>query len=244
MRRTHLIGALVGVLALVLAAVAAASPQFRQTAELKYSTGKAQRPAGVSAELHATDPGAQPPGAQPAVRTLRITLVGARANARVGSLCRLARDQAESCPARTRVGTGEATANLVGTDTATGQPKVVQGLPQTVVAFQTTGGFYFVVKGVTLPTTAILKARLSRFGVLSLNVERDLPTIPGGNKIVLTDFQVKIDRVTRGRGRGARRRALITTPRCGNSRRFRIVSAFTYTDGTSKKITSRQRCRR
>lgn len=242
MRRTHLIGALVGVLALALAAVAVASPQFRQTADLKYSTGKALRPAGISAELHATDPGAQPPGAQPGVRTLRIRLVGARTDARVGRLCRLERDRAESCPARTRVGRGTATANLVGTDTATGQPKVVQGLAQTVVAFQTTGGFYFVVKGVTLPTTAILKARLSRFGLLRLNVERDLPVIPGGNKIVLTDFQVRVERVTRGRG--ARRRALIATPRCGRSRRFRIVSAFTYTDGSSRTVTSRQRCRR
>ncbi len=242
MRRMHLIGALVGALALALTAVAVASPQFRQTADLKYSTSKAQRPAGISAELHATDPGAQPPGAQPGVRTLKMSFVGARANTRVGKICRLPKDQAESCPAGTRVGTGTASANLVGTDTVTGQPKVVRGLAQTVAAYHATGGFYFVVKGVTLPTTAILKAGLSRRGVLNVNVERDLPVIPGGNKIVLTDFQVKVKRVTTGRG--ARRKALITTPRCGRSKRFKITAAFRYTDGTSKTVTSRQRCRR
>jgi hypothetical protein len=238
----HLIGALVGVLALALAAVAVASPQFKQTVDLKYSTKKAQSPAGVSAELHATDPGAQPPGAQPGVATLKITFKGAKANTKVGKLCKLPKDQAESCPANTRVGTGSASARLVGTNPVTGQKTVTAPLPQKVTAHQTTGGFYFVVKGTTVPSTALLKATFSKKGVLSVNVLRDLPVLPGGNKIVLTDFQVKIKKVTQGKGK--KRKALVTTPKCGKSKKYKITAAFRYDDGTRKTVSSTQKCRK
>lgn len=240
MRKVHLIGALVGVLALAVTAVAVASPQFKQTATLKYSTKKAQKPAGVSAELHATDPGAVPAGNQPGVSTLKISFKGAKANTKVGKLCKLSKSEADRCPANTKVGSGTASANLVGTDPATGQPKVTVGLGQNVSAYQTSGGFYFVVKGTTLPTTAILKAGLSKKGVLSVNVERDLPAIPGGSKIVLTDFKVNIKKVTTGKGK--KQKALITTPKCPKSKKFSVVADFKYTDGTSKKVTSTQKC--
>ncbi len=240
MRKVHLIGALVGVLALSLAAVAVASPQFKQTASLKYSTKKAQQPAGVSAELHATDPGAVPPGNQPGVNTLKITFKGAKANTKVGKLCTLPKDQADRCPSNTRVGTGTASANLVGINAATGQPTVNAGLKQTVAAYQTSGGFYFVVKGVDIQSTAILKAGLSSKGVLSVNVERDLPKLPGGNKIVLTDFQVSIKKVTKGSGK--KRKALVTTPKCPKSKKFSITAAFNYTDGSKKSVTATQKC--
>jgi hypothetical protein len=238
----HLIGALVGALALAVTAVAVASPQFKQTVDLKYSTKKAQSPAGVSAELHATDPGAQPPGAQPGVSTLKINFKGSKTNTKVGKLCTLPKDQAENCPPNTKVGTGTASANLVGTNPTTGQKNVVPGLKQTVAAHQTTGGFYFIVKGVTLPTTAILKATLSKKGVLGVNVLRDLPVIPGGNKIVLTDFQVKIKKVTKGKGK--KRKALVTTPKCGKSKKFKITAAFNYDDGTKKTVSSTQKCKK
>jgi hypothetical protein len=241
-RKVHLIGAMVGVLVLALAAVAVASPQFKQTVDLKYTTKKAQQPAGVSAELHATDPGAVPAGNQPGVKTLKINFKGAKANTKVGKLCKLPKDQADRCKANTRVGTGNASANLVGTNPTTGQPNVVVGLAQKVSAYQTTGGFYFVVKGVDLPSTAILKATLSKKGVLAVNVERDLPPLPGGNKIVLTDFEVAIKKVTTGRG--AKRKALITTPKCPKSKKFTVVAAFKYSDGTAKNVSSKQSCRK
>jgi hypothetical protein len=240
-RKVHLIGALVGALVLALAAVAVASPQFKQTASLKYTTKKAQKPAGVSAELHATDPGAVPAGAQPGVRTLKINFKGSKANTKVGTLCKLPKDQADRCKANTKVGQGTASANLVGTNPTTGQPNVVVGLAQTVAAYQTTGGFYFVVKGVDLPSIAILKATLSKTGVLGVNVERDLPPLPGGNKIVLTDFEVAIKKVTTGRG--SKQKALITTPKCPRSKKFSVVAAFKYSDGTAKTVTSKQACR-
>lgn len=241
MRKVHLIGALVGVLALALSAVAVASPQFKQTVKAKYSTKKAQKPAGLNVNLSATDPGAVPPGAQPGVRTLKITFAGAKVNFGAATLCKLPQDQAESCPGNTRIGSGTASANLVGTNPATGQKTVAPNLGQTVSAYAVSGGLYLIVKGTSLPTTAILKASLSKKGVLGVNVERDLPVIPGGNKIVLTDFAVKVDKVTKGSGK--KLKSLITTPKCPKSKKFKITSNFNYDDGSKKNITTTQKCK-
>ncbi len=240
MRKVHLIGAVVGVFVLALAAVAVASPQFKQTASLKYTVKKAEKPAGVSAELHATDPGAVPTGNQPGVTTLKINFKGAKANTKVGKLCTKPKTEADRCPANTKVGDGTASANLVGTNATTGQKTVTQGLGQTVSAYAVSGGIYLIVKGTSLPTTAILKATLSSKGVLSVNVARDVPPI-FGNKIVLTDFKVNIKKVTTGKGK--KQKALITTPKCPKSKKFTVVADFKYTDGTSKKVTAKQACK-
>ena len=240
MRKVHLIGVVVGALALAISAVAVASPQFKQTVKAKYTTKKAQKPAGLSVNLSATDPGANPPGAQPGVKTLKITYSGSKIDYKAAKLCKLPQDQAESCPGNTKIGSGTAKANLVGTNTATGQKTVVPNLAQEVSAYTISGGLYLVVKGTTLPTTAILKASLSKKGVLSVNVERDLPVIPGGNKIVLTDFAVKIKKVTKGKGN--KQKSFITTPKCGKSKKFSIKSNFNYDDGSKKNITTTQKC--
>lgn len=241
MRKVHLIGALVGVLALALSAVAVASPQFKQTVKAKYTTNKAQQPAGLSVNLSATDPGAQPPGAQPGVKTLKITFSGAKIDFSAAKLCTLPQNQAESCPSNTKIGDGTASANLVGTNPSTGQKTVAQNLGQKVTAYTVKGGIYLIVKGTSLPTTAILKASLSKKGVLSVNVERDLPVIPGGNKIVLTDFAVKIKKITKGSGK--KRKEFITTPKCPKSKKFTIKSNFNYDDGSKKNITTTQKCK-
>lgn len=241
MRKVHLIGALVGVLALAISAVAVASPQFKQTVKAKYTTSKAKQPAGLSVNLSATDPGAVPPGAQPGVKTVKITFSGAAIDFKATKLCKLPQDQAESCPSNTSIGSGTASANLVGTNAATGQKTVTQGLGQKVSAYAVSGGIYLIVKGTSLPTTAILKASLSKKGVLSVNVERDLPVIPGGNKIVLTDFAVKIKKITKGKGKS--RKEFITTPKCPKSKKFTIKSNFNYDDGSRKNITTTQKCK-
>ena len=242
MRKVHLIGVLVGALALAVSAVAVASPQFKQTVKAKYTVSKAQKPAGLSVNLSATDPGAVPPGAQPGVKTLKITFSGSKINFKAAKLCKLPQDQAESCPGETKVGDGTAKANLVGTNTATGQKTVVPNLAQEVSAYAVSGGLYLIVKGTSLPTTAILKATLSKKGVLNVNVERDLPVIPGGNKIVLTDFAVKIKKLTTGKGK--KLKSFVTTPKCGKSKKFTIKSSFNYDDGSKKSPTATQKCKK
>jgi hypothetical protein len=78
--------------------------------------------------------------------------------------------------------------------------------------------------------------------VLNVNVERDLPVIPGGNKIVLTDFAVKIKKITTGKGK--KLKSFITTPKCGKSKKFTIKSSFNYDDGSKKSPTATQKCKK
>lgn len=243
MRKKHLIGALVAVVAMAFAAVAIASPQFNQEANIKYTVGKAKKPSGIKANLVATDPGAQPAGNLPPVNTVKITLAGSKIDTTAGKQCKLPANDAPNCPRDTRIGGGTASANLVGTNPTTGQPNVTQGLAQTVDAYLKSGGIYFVVRGVTLPTTAILNAKLTKRGVLTVNVERDLPKIPGGNKIILTDFQTNLKKVTKGRGKNLK--ALVTTPACGKSKKFTITTKFTYGGGQGPKtIKSTTPCKK
>jgi hypothetical protein len=246
-RKRYLIGALAGVLVLAFAAVAIASPQLRQVADLNYSTGKAKRSTGVSATLQTIDPGVTPPGNQPGVDRVTINFRGARTDLRGVRKCTRPKSQADRCPRRTRVSTGgssanTALANIVGRNPVTGQVTVTRDIRNNVTAYATNGGLYFVVKGQTLPTTVILKASLSRRGRLSVNVKRDVPTLPGGNKIVLTRFETKIKKSSR-RVRG-KRRTFIRSPRCGRSGEFRITTRFVYDDGTTKTPSSTQNCRR
>lgn len=237
MRKSYMIGALVGAMALVFAAVsfAATSPQFKQVAKITYSTSKARSAAGTKATLIATDPGAVPAGSFKGAAKVVIAFPGAKIDTKAGKQCKLQKASAASCPASTKVGSGTASANLVGGSSVT------PGIKQKVTAYLAKGSLYFVVKGVTLPTTTILQSSFSK-GKLTTNVARDVPPLPGGNKIVLTDFRVTIKKVTSGKGK--KRRALITTPKCGKSKKFSIVTSFTYDDGSKATVKSSQKCKK
>jgi hypothetical protein len=248
-RKTYLLAAVAGVLALAFAAVAIASPQLKQTAKINYSSKKPRKSAGITATLEVTDPGAQPAGNVPGADLVTVRLRGAAVDTRGGRRCTLSKSQAASCPANTKISrSGEARANIVGTDPNTGQPVVLQNVfgGFNVTAYLKAGGIYFVVQSKQPggPTT-ILDSSISRRGTLTTNVKRDVVPLPGGNRVVLTYFRVKLRKSSRGRGR--RKRTLLKTPRCPRrrSRRFfRVTSSFKYSDGTSKTVNHRQRCRR
>lgn len=246
MRKKYLLGAVVGVLGLAFAAVAIASPQFKQTVKVKYTTtNKAKRATGLSLKFEATDPGAVPPGNQPGATKVVLKLRGARTNTRAGKRCTLSKSNAASCPSNTRVdvkGSGKASANIVGTNPTTGQTTVTGPINNTVKAFLKRGGLYVVVQNAALGVNVVLDTSLSKRGTLTANVARDVPTLPGGNKLVLTSFQVKVKKVTR-RVSG-KRIALLRTPRCGSSKKFKFTTSFNYDDGTSKTVRTSQRCRR
>jgi hypothetical protein len=241
-RKKYFAGALVGVLALALAAVAIASPQFKQTVRLKYTTQKTKAATGLRANLFARDPGAQPPGNQKGVSFVTITFRGARTDTTAGRRCRLPKAQAAQCPRSTRIGTGSAVGRPI---TKTNPPNVGGDVRYTVNAYLKRGGVYLVVAGALGPF--ILDAPLSRRGKLSVNVKRDVSDQPAptqlGLKAVLTDFKLTLRKVTRRSGR--RRKALLRTPRrCPRSRRFRITTKFVYDDGSRLTKTNRPRCRR
>jgi hypothetical protein len=239
-RKKYLLGALVGVLALAVAAVAIASPQFKQTAKIKYSTKKGKRAAGLNLTVEATDPGAQPPGNQPGATKVTLKFRGAKTNTKAGKQCKLPKSQAANCPANTKIGSGTALANVVGTNPNTGQTTVTGPLNNTVTIYLANKAVYLVIKGTTLPTTVILKSALTKSGKLTTNVKRDVPALPGGNRIVLTKLTAKVKRVRKGRGR--KQKALFRTPKCGRSKRFKIRAEFQYDDGTRKNLNLTQKC--
>jgi len=246
-RKKHLAGAAVGVLALVFAAVAIASPQFKQTAAIKYSSNKGKKLAGIIADIEASDPGANPPGAQPGATKVVINLKGAKTDTKAGKQCKKPKLQAASCPAKTRIdvpGSGSAKANIVGT-TPSGQVIATQDVfgGFNIKAYLAKNAIYFVITSKTPggPTT-ILKSSF-KHGKLTANVAKDTAgTIPAPNKIVLTSFKIKIKKVSSGHGK--HKRLLIRTPKCGKSKHFTITSKFNYDDGTSKSVTSKQKCRK
>jgi hypothetical protein len=246
-RKRYLLTAAVGLLALAVASVAIASPQLKQTVSAKYTTSKGKKPAGDAIKLSLKDPGAQPPGNLPSVQKVTLKLKGARVNSKAAKRCTLPKSQAINCPSNTQVSTGgpsknAATANIVGTNPSTGQTTVTGPVNNTVTAYNKSGGLFLVIKGTTLPTVVVLDTKLSKKGTLSANPARDVPTLPGGNRIVLLDLKTKIKKKTkRSHGKTI---SLLTTPKCGKSRKFKVTSKFTFSDGSVRKPTATQKCKR
>ena len=246
MRKRYLLSAAVGALALVFAAVAIASPQFKQTVSLKYSKNKGKVPAGLSTTIEASDPGASPPGNQPGATKVVIKLKGVRINSKAAKRCTKPKSQAATCPRSTKIGSGSAKANIVGTNPTTGQTAVSQDVfgGFKVAAYNTKGAIYLVITSkVPGGPVTILKTSLTKKGTLTANVARDTAgSLPPPNKIVLTSFKLKLKRIVKGRGK--RRKVFLTTPKCGRSRKFTVTSKFNYDDGTSKTVTTKQTCRK
>ncbi|HEY1356751.1 MAG TPA: hypothetical protein VGF21_00450 [Thermoleophilaceae bacterium] len=238
MRKKYLLGAAVSVLALAFAAMAFASPQFKQTDKVKYTKNKGKVSAGISTTLESTDPGAQPPGNQPAADKAVLKFKGAKVDSKGAPQCSSGKAQAAQCPSNSKVGTGSAEANIVGTNPTTGVTTVTPLHNLHVTAFNGKGKLYLLIK----ETGTLLKASLTKNGTLTTNVKRDTPPLPGGNKVVLTKFQLKTK--AKSRKIHGKRHIMIRTPKCPKSKKWKISVAFTYSDGTSDKQTLTQKCKR
>jgi len=59
---------------------------------------------------------------------------------------------------------------------------------------------------------------------------------------VLTTFKLNLKKRTTGHGK--KLKSLLTTPKCPKSKRWTSVTKFNYDDGTSKKITTHQKCKK
>jgi hypothetical protein len=236
-----LLVATAGALALVFTAVALASPQFKQTVDIKYTNNHSKVSTGIKANLFARDPGATPAGNQKGANKVTVTFVGARFDYKAGKRCKLPQTQATNCPKSTQIGSGSAVGNAV---TKSNPPTVAQGIKYTVKAYLKKGGIYMVVQGTGGPF--VLNAPFSKRGKLSVNVQRDVVNQPVpqqlGLKPVLTDFKLKVKPKTKGRG--SKKRILLRTPKCGKSKRFKIVTKFVYEDGSRSTHTNRQKCRK
>jgi hypothetical protein len=248
--RKFLVAAVVGVLALAVAAMAfAASPQYKQTGSLKYTKTKAAKSTAINVKLKATDPGATPQGNLPPVKTVTIKLAkGTKANPNAArALCKLPKAEAPNCPKKSKIGSGKAKANLVGRDPNTGATVVnpsTRDLPNDVTAYAKKGGIYLVVKGTKLATTVVLDASLSKKGVIKVNVERDVPSLPGGNKIVLTEFSLKTKAYSKRKGNKRKKVHLITTPKKCTKKGWTNSARLVYEGEEPHTVKTKQKCKK
>jgi hypothetical protein len=237
-RKVHLIGALVGVLVLALAAAAVASDQFTQSAKVKFSGKKANRSTGVNVTLKATDAGE--PGAKPK-RASRIVIKlapGTRINPKASAQCNLP-DQAViegKCPANSLIGKGVARANVA---------PLIPSTTEDVRAYASRTGITLLLsdngEDPSPGQTFVLKARTSKLGVITVNVP-ELQPLPGVFA-VLTDFTLKT--TAKSKGKGSKKINLITTPKKCTKKGWTHTVTFSYADGSAKDVRkTKQACRK
>jgi hypothetical protein len=237
-RKVHVIGALAGVLALVMAAVAVASPQFTQNATTKFTKIKAKSSTGVAVSFRATDPG-EPGGKPKAASKIVIKLArGTRVNKRAAKQCNLNDEgvMAGKCPKASLIGTGTAKANVA---------PLIPSTTEDVKAYASRVGITLLLTDNAddpAPAQAlVLRARVSERGVITVKVP-ELQPLPGVFA-VLTDFRLKTK--PKGKGKGSKRINLITTPKKCTRKGWTNTVIFTYADGSQRDVRkTKQRCRR
>ena len=236
MRKVHLIGALVGVLALVIAAVAVASPQFTQNATVKFTKKKANKSTGVSVKLRATDPG-EPGGKPKAASRIVIKLAkGTRINNKASAQCNLNDEAviAGNCPAKSLIGTGVAKANA---------SPLIPTTTEDVKAYASKSGIVLLLSDNAADPapgqTIVLRAKTTKKGVITVTVP-ELQPVPGVF-VVLTDFSLKTK--PKAKGKGKNKVNLITTPKKCTKKGWTHSVTFTYRDGSPKDVRkTKQAC--
>lgn len=237
MRKVHLIGAVVGVLALVTATVAVASNQFTQTANVKLTKKKAGKSTGISVALRSTDPG-EPGGKPKAASKIVIKLPkGSAINTKATAQCNLGEEdvKAGKCPAKSLIGKGTAKANAAPLFSST---------TEDVKAYTRKGGIVLLLTdNASDPQpgqTIVLQASVTKKGVISVTVP-ELQPVPN-LFVVLTDFTLKTS--PKSKGKGKNKVNLITTPKtCKKSKGWVSTTTFTYADGSAKDvIKTKQAC--
>lgn len=233
--------ALIGVLVLSVAAIAVASPQFKQEASVKLTTTKAGKSTGVNAGLHASDPGATPAGNLKAASRVVITLPkGTVTNTKAVKECTADENGVKNgdCPASSNIGGGSAKATVFN---RTAGRQLAAGVPEKITAFAGKGEVIFLLTPQSaLGQTLVIRSKLSKKGVLTTNVPK-LEVL--GANVILTDFVVKLKAKTKGKGKKAVR--LLTNPKKCTSKGFVTTAKFTYDDGSSSApIKTTQKCRK
>ena len=211
--RKLLIGGLAVAAALAVAAVAYAATQ--QTYEQSYTTRAKNRSAGTSILLTVIDPENTENNQQPdPARQVTVTLPrGSRVDSGAAPQCReLDESATPPCPNRTKVGEGEAEVRLrfpvSGRET----------IPATVTAYNRRNGLWlYVVPQLQGQAPVVLRPT---WDGLRLVTNLDPLCVPPGTppdcdprlgEAAISRFELRT--TPKSRGRGARRRNLLTTPR-------------------------------
>ncbi len=219
---------------LALAAVAPATAfAQRQDASLLLTNTKPATPTGLELRIdyvNPSDPAAKPPAVRRVVETLAR---GARFDTAAPELCTATDLElmilgAAACPPGSVVGTGEIVLD-------TGIPGA-RALSSAVTFLNNTGELIFLASLPPAPVRLVIRASQEERTAIS-----DAPFLPGTlpDGAAIDTVEVDLDRIATERG------SYITTPRrCPRTRRWTNRTTFTYADGATETVATRQRCRR
>ena len=254
--RKLVVGALLGALSLVVAAVAigatATSGTTVQNFDQTYSAKKVKKSTGTTFSTSSTDE-QNPRNKQPKrVTNFDITFpAGTKINSKAVPQCKATESDfaAETnpdnaCPKGSKIGSGTVTARLPIQNTA--------DLNGTVTAYNANKGLllYVIIQSPLGNQVLLIKPK---FRGLKLLTQVPATCIPPNRPdqgckdssgqeqaAVLTSFKLKTKPV--GSGRGAKRKNLITTPSSCTSAGWKFAASLKYADGTGVKITSPSKC--
>ncbi len=215
---------------LMVAAVAVASSQFKQTSNIKLTATKEGKATGFTAAIQSSDPG-EPGGKPQALKTLTITLPSATKfnfKSKALKLCTASDTEIKGtggavCPAKSKIGSGSAEAN--------GAP-VFPAIPENATAYAGKGNIIFLLAP-TGPAGTVLVLH----GIVSANkVTTTVPMISaGGLTIVITALNLKVNTI------GSAKTAFITAGKC-SAGKFNVKSSFLYYTGATQALSSSSKC--
>jgi len=241
--RKLFIGAVVGVLALALAAIALAdtTTTYSQT----FSKKTKSTSVGTNFKTASSEDGNAEKNHQPkSTRQFNITFpAGTKIDYKTVPVCKAIDESAdEPCPKNTKVGSGEADALLPNP----GLPPI----PSDVTAYNRKNGLFLYVQpqvqgqapvflkpkfsGLTLKTT------VPPLCVASTNVNGRCVNNDGseGNEVVLTRFELTTKAFKKGK------RTYIKSPAKCTKKGWTFAADLTYADGTKGHFTSNQKCKK
>ena len=234
MSRLLTAGILVAAVALTATAPAPAQDATRQTATLELTKKRPGVPSGLELSIdyvNTADPSAKPPAVREVVERIAR---GARIDTAAPGLCtasdlELMAVGAAACPADSVVGSG-----LIVIDT--GLPEPGRFLTSDVTFLNNTGELIFLTS--TRPVGARLVVRASQDERQAVSEAPFLPGSPPDGAAIDT-VSASFPRLVTDRG------SYVTTPpRCPRKRVWRNRVRFTYADGVTQSVTTKQRCRR
>lgn len=215
-----------------LAAQAGARSAARQKAEMRFTTEKADHSSGLRLSIDYRNPSdrqAQPPAVRQVVEKLAR---GGRFDTSVPELCpasdaELMAEGADACPDGSRVGTGVITFD-------TGFPEPGRFVVVDVVFLNNTDELIFLSTPRSTGSRVVVRAPMDRRAI-----HGSAPLLPGTppNGASIDTVEARLDRIAR------RGRSYITTPReCPAERSWTNKIIFTYADGVTQKVKTRNRC--
>ena len=220
------------VIVIVALAPGTASGQ-RQEASLELTSAKPGKSTGLELRIdyvNPSDPAAKPPAVRRVVETIAR---GARFDTGAPDLCtasdlELMMLGPDACPSGSIVGSGEITLD-------TGLPGA-RRLTSNVTFLNNTGQLIFLASLPPAPVRLVIRASQGKRAAIS-----EAPFLPGTlpDGAAIDTVSVELDRIVTERG------SYITTPRrCPRARRWVNRTSFTYADGVTETVATRQRCRR